>query len=174
VAGFELHTALAACGEHLEAHGGHAQAAGLTVSPERFPAFQKAFHSYVEEQLSEEARTPTLDVDALAEVDDLTPALAASLERLEPFGRGNPEPVLGLKGVQVAGNPRRMGQNADHISFHVGRNGHAIRCVAFRKADLYEPVLRRGAPVDVAFTPQRNTFRGRTDLEARVVDLRPA
>lgn len=174
VDGFALHTALAACGDHLEAHGGHAAAAGLTVVPDRFAGFQQAFHSYVEEHLSEDARVPLLDIDAVARLEDLTPALAASLERLEPFGRANPEPMLVLEGVRVAGTPRRMGRGDDHLSFHLGRDGRAIRCVAFRKADAYEPLLADGDLFDVAFTPQRNTFRGRTDIEAHVVDLRPS
>jgi single-stranded-DNA-specific exonuclease len=174
VPGFALHEALAACSEHLVAHGGHAAAAGLTIEPDRFPGFQDAFHRYVEETLPDDARVPELVVDADVALPDLDLAVAAGLERLEPFGAGNPEPVLAVRDVQVVGSPRRMGRDLDHVAFHVGERGRALRCIAFRRAAELAPLLEPGTRVDVALTPQRNTFRGATDVEGLVRDLRPA
>ncbi len=174
VPGFALHEALAACSEHLVAHGGHAAAAGLTIEPERFPGFQSAFHRYVAETLPADARVPELVLDAEIDVGDLDLAMVAGLERLEPFGAGNPEPLLALRDVEVVGRPRRMGQRDEHVAFHVGRGGRAVRCVAFRQAAELAPLLASGAPLDVALTPQRNTFRGASDVEGLVRDIRPA
>jgi len=174
VPGFALHTALAACGEHLVAHGGHAAAAGLTIEPDRFPAFQKAFHRYVEDTLPPEARVPELVLDAEIDLRDLDAGVAAGLERLEPFGAGNPEPVLALRGVEVVGRPRRMGQRNEHVSFHLGKGGQALRCIAFRRAEELMPLLESGVLLDAALTPQRNTFRGATEVEGLLRDLRPA
>jgi len=174
VPGFALHTALAACGEHLVAHGGHAAAAGLTIEPDRFPAFQEAFRQYVEDTLPADARLPQLILDAEIDVRDLDAGVAAGLERLEPFGAGNPEPVLALRGVRVVGRPRRMGQRNEHVSFHLGGDGRALRCIAFRKAEELMPLLESGELLDAAVTPQRNTFRGATEVEGLLRDLRPA
>lgn len=174
VPGFALHEALAACSDHLVAHGGHAAAAGLTIVPERFPAFQDAFHRYVEETLPDDARIPELVLDAEAAIEDVDVAVAAGLERLEPFGAGNPEPVLAVRDVQVVGQPRRMGRDQEHVAFHVGGDGRALRCVAFRRAAELAPLLRPGTRVDVAVTPKCNTFRGATDVEGLVRDVRPA
>ena len=174
VPGFALHKALAACGEHLVAHGGHAAAAGLTIEPERFPAFQKAFGKYVEDTLPADARVPELVLDAEIDLRALDVGVAVGLERLEPFGAGNPEPVLALRGVRVVGKPRRMGQLNEHVSFHLGSDGHALRCIAFRRAAELMPLLESGALLDAAVTPQRNTFRGATEVEGLLRDLRPA
>src|SRR6185503_9726001 len=63
VKGFALHQALAACGEHLVAHGCHAGAAGLTIEPARFDGFRDAFHRYVEETLGDDTRAGSLEID---------------------------------------------------------------------------------------------------------------
>lgn len=174
VKGFELHRALAACGEHLVAHGGHAGAAGLTIEPSRFGGFRDAFHRYVEERLDDGARAGSLVLDAELRPEQVTPALCASLERLEPFGEGNPPPVFALRGVTVAGRPRRMGSAEEHVAFHAALDGRAVRCVGFRQARAWGPLLESGAPLDIAITPERNGFRGSDEAEGRVVDLRPA
>lgn len=174
VRGIALHEALAACGTHLVAHGGHAGAAGLTIEPGRFPRFREAFHDWVAERLDDDARAPTLQVDAEVAPEEVNPALCADLDRLEPFGEGNPPVVLALRDVAVSGTPRRMGASNEHVSFFVGRGGRALRCVAFRDAARLAPLLRTGARVDVAFTPQRNDFRGSDEAEGAVVDLRPS
>ncbi len=172
VPGFALHEALAACGEHLVAHGGHAAAAGLTIEPARFPAFRDAFRRYAAEHVPDASRTPTLELDAEVEPGDVDPSLAACLERLEPFGAGNPEPLLLLRRVTVAGRPRRMGAESEHVAFHAGRDGRALRCVAFRRAAELAPLLESGAPLDIAFAPQQNAFRGAHEVEGLVRDVR--
>ena len=174
VGGFALHQALAACGEHLVAHGGHANAAGLTIEPARFAAFQSEFVRYVERTLDADACAPQIRIDAEAAITDIDLRVAASLDQLEPFGEGNPAPVFLLRGVQVSGRPKRMGSSNEHISFFAGKDGRALRCVAFRDAARLAPILEANARIDVAMTPQRNEFRGNSEVEARVVDLRPA
>ena len=174
VKGFALHTALAACGEHLVAHGGHAGAAGLTIEPGRFGGFRDAFHRYVEEQLDDDTRGGSITIDGIAEPAQITAELCASLERLEPFGEGNPTPVLAMRGVSVVGRPRTLGASNEHVAFHAGRDGRAVRCVAVREAAKWAPLLVPGSRLDIAFQPHRNTFRGTDEAEGSVVDMRPA
>jgi len=174
VKGFALHEAFAACSSHLVAHGGHAGAAGLTIDPPRFDAFRDAFVGYVERTLDADARVPQIRIDAETEPGGIDLRAAQSIARLEPFGEGNPAPVLALRGVQVSGRPRRMGSQNEHVAFFAGRDGRALRCVAFRDAARIVPLLESHPRVDVAFTPQVNEFRGNAEVEGRVVDVRPA
>jgi single-stranded-DNA-specific exonuclease len=174
VKGFALHEAFAACGDHLVAHGGHASAAGLTIEPSQFEGFRDAFLRHVERTCDADLRVPQLLVDAETEPDGVDLALARAIERLEPFGEGNPAPVLMLRSVQVLGRPRRMGAQNEHVAFFAGKGGRALRCVAFREAAGLTPLLASSARIDVAFTPQRNDFRGTAEVEGRVVDVRPA
>ena len=77
-----------------------------------------------------------------------------------------------LRRMEVVGQPRRMGERGEHVSFFVGREGAALRGIAFRKAETLLPYLDGSRLIDVAFTPQRNRFRGRTDVEALVAGVR--
>ena len=196
VPGLALHEALAACTEHLVAHGGHAMAAGLTMEPDRLEAFRAAFGDYVRENLHPDERRPRLLVDAYVRLGELGPGAVVDVGRLAPFGAGNPEPVFAARGVRVVGTPRRMGADRNHVAFHardadgpagsggrVSRNGsphqgtgsaRAMRFVAFRIADRLVPLLDSGEPLDIAFTLQRNTFRGRDEVEGLVRDIRPS
>ena len=70
--------------------------------------------------------------------------------------------------------PRRMGATNESIAFFAGRDGRAMRCVAFRDAARIESVLASAGAVDIAFTPQRNDFRGASDVEGLVRDIRPS
>lgn len=174
VPGFALHSALAACGGHLVAHGGHAGAAGLTIEPHRFAAFRDDFVRHVEETIDDAGAASELVVDAEIEPGAIAPAAAASLDRLGPFGAGNPAPVFALRRVRVAGKPRRMGATNEALAFFAGHDGRAMRCVSFRDAARIEAVLAAADAVDIAFTPQRNDFRGSTDVEGLIRDVRPA
>jgi single-stranded-DNA-specific exonuclease len=174
VKGFALHEAFAACSSHLMAHGGHAGAAGLTIDPARFDAFRDAFVGYVERKLDEESRVQQVRIDAETQPGGVDLRVAASLARLEPFGEGNPPPVLAMRRVQVVGRPRRMGDQSEHVAFFAGNAGRALRCVAFRDAARLMPMLESQPLLDVAFSPQRNEFRGNAEVEGRVVDVRPA
>ncbi len=174
IKGFALHEALRACGSHLVAHGGHAGAAGLTIDPPRFDAFRDDFVRHVEATLDPETRLPQVDVDAETAPDAIDARAAAELDRLEPFGEGNPAPVLAMRGVQVVGQPRRMGTSNEHVSFFAGKGGRAVRFILFRDAARMAPLLESAGRVDVAFTPQRNDFRGASEVEGLVVDVRRA
>jgi hypothetical protein len=67
-----------------------------------------------------------------------------------------------------------MGQRNEHVAFHLGSDGRAVRCIAFRRAEELMPLLESGALLDAAVTLQRNTFRGANEVEGLVRDLRPS
>jgi single-stranded-DNA-specific exonuclease len=94
VAAFDLHAGLAACAEELEQFGGHRAAAGLSIEPERVERFADAFAAHAESLLTEEDLRPVVQVDAIVRGDELTLDLVEELERLAPFGLGNPGVTL--------------------------------------------------------------------------------
>ncbi len=94
ISSFDLHGALAACSDHLERFGGHRAAAGLSIDPLRIEAFAEAFGAHADSVLDEEDLAPVTPVDAVVSGRDLTLPLAQELERLAPFGLGNPDVTL--------------------------------------------------------------------------------
>jgi single-stranded-DNA-specific exonuclease len=174
VAGFHLERALAACGEHLEAHGGHAAAAGLEIRSENLEAFRSAFETYAEAHLPAEDRVPAIDVEARVEPGDLDIPLVRHVNALAPFGEGNPAPVFYADGLRIVGKPKTMGKTGDHLAFHVrGPHGPARRAVWFGAGGHLDTVT--GAPdgaVAIAYRPSLNHFRGQTEVEVMIEDLK--
>ena len=106
---FDLHGALGACAGLLGRWGGHRAAAGLSIRPENVEAFAEAFAARAAEDLAEEDLAPVVRVDAVVRGTELTLDLCAELERLAPFGLGNPGVTL-ARGRLRALRARRGGR----------------------------------------------------------------
>ncbi len=171
VAGFHLERALAACGGHLISHGGHAAAAGLEIARESVEEFARAFDRYADLHLPEESRVRSLTLDAMVRLDDMTGTAVRSLQRLAPWGQGNPAPLLAAEGLSIAGRPRVMGRTGEHLSFHVSRDGVSRRAVWFGGGACAEALAAAGpGGVSLAFRPALDRFRGGSEVELHVVD----
>jgi single-stranded-DNA-specific exonuclease len=159
IASFDLHGALAACSEHLERFGGHRAAAGLSILPESVEAFAAAFAAQAESALAEEDLRATVRVDAiLPPRTPLTLDLCAELERLAPFGLGNPGVVLLAAGCEIA-EAATVG-DGKHLRFRVRENGRdAGSAIAFGLGGQLDR-FRRDLRYDVAFRPQENRWNG--------------
>ncbi len=169
IAAFDLHAALTTSGDLLERYGGHRMAAGLTIAREQVPAFRERFVALAREALPLDALGPEQRVDlelGLAAVDD---ALERLVRHLEPCGMGNPAPVFGLRGVQLA-NPRVVGR--DHLKTDLAGGGAALAGIAFNWAHRLGGLA--GGAVDVAFRLERNAYQGRSTLQARILTITPA
>jgi single-stranded-DNA-specific exonuclease len=171
IPGFDVHAALAACNSHLLAHGGHAAAAGFTIERRNIPAFRESFIRVWREHRENNTAALPVDYDAELPLAALTPRLMSQLERLAPFGQGNPRPVLGASGVTVH-EARRMGDGS-HLQMQVGQGEAVLRAVAFGQGHLVE-ALPSGTRADLLVCPKRNAFRGKAQTELEVVDIRPA
>ena len=101
VEGFHLYDALAACAPVLQKFGGHKHAAGVTLATRDIPALAAALEEQARKQLRPEQLTPKVRIDARLNAGELDLELARQLQRLAPFGAGNPEPVFACAGLAV-------------------------------------------------------------------------
>lgn len=131
IAAFDLHAGLGACAQHLRRFGGHRMAAGLEIDADRVDAFRRAFAAHAAAALSPHDLVPVQRVDAVAPAAELGLGLAEELERLAPFGHGNPQPALLVPGARV-GDVRAMGEEGAHARFTLSAGGARARAVAFR------------------------------------------
>jgi single-stranded-DNA-specific exonuclease len=159
---FDLLGGLDACAEHLLRHGGHRAAAGCTVRRDALDAFRAAFSAHATAVLSPEDLVPRERVDAVVAGDELGTALAEELERLAPFGIGNPEVSLLVPAARLA-DPRPMGEGK-HVRFTVEAGGVRARAVAFGLAGLPEG---SEGPLDASFGLELNEYNGA--VEPRLV-----
>lgn len=174
VAGFNLHEALSASSEHLVGYGGHAAAAGLRIDETKVDAFREAFCEYAASQISPASRTAELRIDAESQLSQLNVATIRQIEQLEPFGCGNPRPLLCASGVTLAEPPKRIGGGERHISLKLSQLGITIRGVGFGMGDQCDELAANSGPLDIAYRPVINDFRGRQTAEVQLVDWRPS
>jgi len=166
ISGFHLLDALHDCAGHLARYGGHRAAAGVTVQPGQLEAFATAFEQAAATRLKGQELVPELQLDAELQPCELTLALVRELQRLGPFGMGNPTPVVLLRGMQVV-EIRSFGEG--NLNLRIQRDGVVFRAVGWGMADREVPSL-----VDLACTVKLETWNDREQIRMELKDLRSA
>jgi len=166
--GFSAADAIRSAEAHITKGGGHALAAGVTLSVESIDAFRQAVNDYYKQLKlvnQTELLVSTADTDAsIGEVDE---ALVNQLATLEPFGNGNPQPVLRSVGLTVV-DVRRMGDKAQHVKLLVrDAEGVQLHLLAFSAPDHF--FVEPGEQVDVWYSPDINEWQGRRTVEGRLL-----
>jgi single-stranded-DNA-specific exonuclease len=165
IPGFDLLAALDACAVHLERHGGHRAAAGLEIRADRVDAFREAFVAHAARVNERDQLIPTEPIDAVVGGESLGHDVAEQLERLAPFGMGNPGVRLLVPSVRVR-DVRPMGDGEKHARFRLESGPRSAMGVAFRvNGVLAEAKLAE--PVDVSVKLELNEWNGA--VEPRVV-----
>ena len=167
VPGFSLVAALDASREHLIGGGGHEQAVGVTVAEDSFETFRSAFIEAVSATITPEQLEPRLYLDAELPLAELDLDFLAHLDRLEPFGASNPEPLFLVRDVRPGCEPRRLKDK--HFKLQICQGISRLEAIYFNAdPDLPEP------PWDVAFSAEQNHYKGRTTVQMQVRAIRAA
>jgi single-stranded-DNA-specific exonuclease len=167
IEGLSLVDALRRCEAHLGKFGGHEMAAGLNVHEEVFEVFREAFESATRGMVTDDMLVPRLRLDAEVSLDGFSEDLLEAQRLLEPFGNGNRQPVLFVRGVRPAAEPRVLKEKHLRLSFP-GRR--PLNAIYFNGAE--QPLPR--PPWDVAFHLERNEYNGRVEAQMQVVAIRSA
>jgi len=167
IAGVNLYEALGRCAQFLTKHGGHANAAGMSLVIDQLDGFRQAFAAEAARQMV--GRAPAaLEVDAVVGLGDLTLPAAEELTRLAPYGAANREPVFALPGV-VALATRQVGKG--HLQLTLDHDGTTGEAIGFGLAgDDPGP----GARVDLIASAQLDTFRGTRRTRLKVSRVLPS
>ena len=165
VPGFDLLAALDACAEHLDRYGGHRAAAGLELSADSIDAFRAAFAAHARDVTPEEGLAASEIVDAVVGPEGFGLDVAEQLERLAPFGQGNPPVRLLVPAARIS-DVRPMGEEGRHARFTVGSGAGALsaRGVAFNSASTVDAAGR--SPHDLAFRLEVNHWNGSVEPRA--------
>lgn len=172
IPGFNLHGAVAACAHETIGFGGHDAAIGLKVCPSRLEAFSVAMLAYANERLTVDDLTPELAIDAEASMHELDEMTVRTMEKLGPFGRGNPTPRLLVRKLRVCSAPMLMGSAQAHLSLLVrDQHGATMKLVGWQWGRHAEQV-RNGATLDVVITPRVEEYRGVRSVRGEIADVR--
>ncbi|MCZ6671962.1 MAG: single-stranded-DNA-specific exonuclease RecJ [Verrucomicrobia bacterium] len=166
VPGVNLVEVLGECSDLLESWGGHPMATGVSLDTSNVEAFQAAFDAAVKQALEGEPFERVIEIAAYIAADDICQEFMDTVGLLNPFGEGNPEPVFGLRRIQLAKGPEPFGANHFRFCIRSGR-GTYLSGVAWKKADNLPP---SGAFIDLAVKLNWNVFNGRRSLQMELLD----
>ncbi|MBP83487.1 MAG: single-stranded-DNA-specific exonuclease RecJ [Verrucomicrobiales bacterium] len=168
VKGVSLVRALDSARDVIEAGGGHEMAAGVSVREEKLEEFRIAFVKNVAEQVDNDTLIPKLVIDREIMFKDLNLDLLDSYELLRPFGAGNPQPLFMSRGVEPVQEPRVIKEK--HLKYRFYQNGIELEGIYFN--GLEKDIPKPGW--DIAYTIDRNEWRGRVKLNMVIQAIRKA
>ncbi len=169
ISGLNLYEALQSCSKNLEEFGGHKQAAGLTISEDRIDSFSQEFTRYIKEELSEQDFIPAQNFDGFLQSADLNRKLHGNIQKLKPFGWGNPEPLFAVE--TTLREMRKVGQNGGHLKIKIG-NG--ISGIGFQLGERYSELKRYNCSKNkfkLLCKPFLSSWRGSENLEIKIKDI---
>lgn len=180
IEGFDFFQALSSCQKWLTHFGGHAQACGLTLPEENLAGFKEELERLASQWIKEEELKPRLHIDCSCRAEELTVSAVKELERLAPFGEGNPMPVLLVEGATLA-DMRRIGKEGEHLKclfkltnrsreMDNEKHGHP-EAVGFGWGEILNEISPK-AKVDVAGRPVLNHWNGYVTPQVHIADLR--
>lgn len=167
VEGFSVYDAIKSCDEYLTHFGGHTMAAGLGIKRENVTAFFNKINEFAE-NLPEVA--PTLMLDCKLNPAYINASLVETLESLEPFGAGNPQPLFGIFGVRIT-SIKSVGEGNRHLRLGFSKGNTQFTAMKF-STTLEEFSFREGDTVDLAVKIEKNEFRGEVKAAVQIRDIR--
>lgn len=169
VAGVDITAALGRVADLLIRYGGHSMAAGLSLRADKIFQFRRALSLAVREMVGGEPRAPALTIDGYLELSDLSLALTADIERLAPFGNGNPPLTLATRNLKVASR-KELGRRGEHLQVEVeDERGIQRRVIWWRGASAELP----GGRFDLAYTLRGSVYNGEREALVEWLDCRP-
>src|SRR3954468_13566248 len=174
IAGFHLLDALdhESCKPLFSRYGGPSHAVGFGIPCDRIPALRAAMDTYARTKLSQGDLEPAIEVDGELSMTDLTHELYKSLQRLEPCGQANREPVFIVRGARMVGPPRLLKEKHMKLRVAAGQNGRVFDVLAWRMAENLQALkLLAGESLDLAFRLDENQHPEFGGLQLILCDL---
>lgn len=168
--GFSAADAIRAADDIITKGGGHKLAAGVTLPTANIDDFRKRVNEfYVQQKLENQATLllPSADTDAY--LDEITEELIAMLATLEPFGSGNPQPIIRTEALTVYG-VRRMGDSGQHVKLTLKNDAQrSIDLLAFNAPEYF--FVEHGTQLVAWYAPELNEWQGRRSVEGRLLHI---
>ena len=167
---FNIFKAMTECSEFLDQFGGHAYAAGLTVDERKIEAFKMAINIVGHRYLTPDKLVPELIIDAVLSLRDIDRKFYDAMQKLAPFGTGNPAPVFMSTGVS-AQDLRMIGKEKNHAKFRAAQDGQAMEAIGFNLAKAFRKVGQNEL-IDIVYEIDLNEWNGKETLQLKILDLR--
>lgn len=176
IADFNLYEALKECEDVLLQFGGHKAAAGLSIHYDRIEEFKKRFNEVAKKSLTPEQLIPTLEIEAVVELNTITPKFRRILERFAPFGPQNMKPIFMTEKVEIFDRPRISANN--HLFMKVRKNNSAVfDVVGYNMGEYAQALLDlngslKNSYIDIVYTIETTTINDLTFPQLNLKDFR--
>ncbi|MDQ6651868.1 MAG: single-stranded-DNA-specific exonuclease RecJ [Acidobacteriota bacterium] len=165
---YHLLNGLTSCADLFEKFGGHSHAAGITIKPGRIAELRRRLNEHAASCLTDEDLQPCVYIDAELPTEEITFDLVGELQRLEPYGAGNPRPKFFARNLCILTEPRLIGER--HLKMNVaGPQGRPLEAIWWHGAEQ-ESVLKNG--IEMVYTIETSNWNGEAFLQLSVQDVR--
>jgi len=174
VFGFDLYQAIDACSDLLENFGGHKYAAGLTMKIQNLPRFRERFEKIVSDTIDPKQLIPVVEIDTELQLSNISEKFFRILKQFEPFGPENTSPVFLTENVVDNGYGRTVGTNGEHLKLTLIQEENPFQvfpAIGFHQGNHFDKI-NQGAPFDICYQLMENEFRGRTNLQINLLDIK--
>jgi len=170
ISGFNIIEFIRGASDLLVDAGGHPMAAGFTVETAKLSLLQKKLEQLAEELLDKDKLTRSVRIDCELDLSFIDKKLYDVLQKLAPFGMGNPTPVFLSKNLVVE-DMRLVGNDGLHLKLRVQKDGKYFDAIGFGLGDRADEV-RIGSKIDLVYTIEENEWNGNNRLQLKIKDLR--
>ncbi len=151
-------------------YGGHKKAAGLKIYKKNYEEFEERINTITSLLVKEEDLEPEIEIDAKFPVDEWDIDLYKKvIEKLEPFGEGNPKPIFLEEEVFCMGNIKL--RKNEHLDFYIGKNGKFFRAFVPERPDVYNRIISGKTKISIVYTPEIDYYSKKKDLSFKILDL---
>jgi single-stranded-DNA-specific exonuclease len=170
IAAFDMLAALESMSDLFLKFGGHKQAAGVTLDASRIPEFRARMGEVGASLLTHDDLLPRLRIDSPLGLKEISSDVIDGLNRMGPFGAGNPKPVFRAAPIELIEPPRVIKER--HLALLVRQDGRAFRAMAWRASARGEYLSANRTGLELAYSLEQNEFRGERVTELSVADVR--
>ncbi|MDI6700220.1 MAG: single-stranded-DNA-specific exonuclease RecJ [bacterium] len=167
---FHLYNALKELEDILLSFGGHRLAAGITLKRENIEAFKIRFEEYAKLKSEWKDYEKNIEIDCILPLDTIDLDFYEKLEKLEPFGYMNPQPVFLSKKVDVVGYPLILKDK--HLRVCLKQGERAFDAIWFNNGkEMMSKLTQPGKQFDVVYNIMKNEYSGKILLQLRIIDI---
>jgi single-stranded-DNA-specific exonuclease len=166
---FNLMAALKDCRDLLSNFGGHTRAAGFNVPTANLALLQKRLLDLAETQLAGLDLRPHIDIDAEVPLPVFAGETFQQIQRLAPFGSGNPAPTFVSRHVEIV-DQRQFGSQCEHLGLKLKQEGTVWDAVGFRLGKQAQEIT---AYLDIAYNLEIDRWNGGEKLRVKLLDFAP-
>jgi single-stranded-DNA-specific exonuclease len=166
---FNLMAALKDCRDLLSNFGGHTKAAGFTVPTANLTQLQKRLLDLAQTQLAGLDLRPHIDIDAEVPLSVFAGETFKQIQRMAPFGSGNPLPTFVSRHVEIV-DRRQFGSQCEHLGLKLKQGGTVWDAIGFRLGNRAQETT---AYLDIAYNLEVDRWNGGEKLRLKLLDFNP-